>query len=436
MNTDFIKTLFLPRSRSALEPIPPGLYHYIRENQGQYTRFHLRVETDGAGMLLANATAAAHLSPAGVVITKGMMENLSETSIQRDLRARFTGATPEQIQKDFTKVRILLNELASPGDNYPILNLDDAAVTPQASRLFAPLEAAIPLAEPEKLVPLLDRLWEIGIPHATILVPESPNPDYLTRAVERAEDLGMICGVSGRATDLVQGTLLDDLVMAGLDHVTVYYASAQSDIHDELYGDGDHLAARQVFTRTQQLEVADVGHIPLVQATLPGLEETLESLLALQVPNAAFFAIATTDAGEGESNDDGSSADGAIAAEAMRQVAAQVEEDAAEANVRYIWEPPVQRNPAKSLIEQLRAGPRCSGDLSIRVEPNGAVIPPRGPYRMAGNVLKDNWDSIWMTDAFHTYRDRVKSPTRCDQCPGLAICAADCPVEARGWSSE
>ena len=426
MNKEFLKTLFLPHTRATPAPISPGLYHYLRERDGQYTRFHLRVEPDGGGMLIANATAAAHLSPAGVVIVKGMMDNNSDTTIQRDLRARFAGAAPDQIQKDFTTVRILLNELAAPGDTYPILNLDDAAVSPHPTQLIAPLEATLPLAEPEKIVPLLDRLWEIGIPHATILVPETPNPDFLIRAVEHAEDLGMICGVSGRATDLVQGTLLEDLAMAGVDHVTVFCASAQSDIHDALFGDGDHLAARQVFTRTQALEVADVGHIPLVQATLPGLEDTLESLLALNVPNAAFFAIATT----------GDPSDGSIPSDAMRQVAAQVEEDSAEANVRYIWEPPVQRNPAKALTEQLRAGPRCFTDLSIRVEPNGSVIPPRGPYRTAGNLLHDDWNSIWMTSAFQMYRERVTSSTRCDLCPGLAICAADCPVEARGWTSE
>jgi radical SAM protein with 4Fe4S-binding SPASM domain len=426
MNTDFLRTLFLPRTRITPAPINPGLYHYLRENHGQYTRFHLRVELDGAGLLIANATASAHLSPAGVVIVKGMMDNNSETTIQRDLRARFAGASAEKIQKDFTTVRILLNELATPGDTYPILNLDDAAVSPNQTQLIAPLEATLPLAEPEKLFPLLNRLWEIGIPHATILVPETPNPDFLLRAVEHAEDLGMICGVSGRATDLIPGTLLDDLAMAGVDHVTVYYASAQSDIHDELFGDGDHLAARQVFTRTQALEVADIGHIPLVQTTLPGLDDTLESLLALNVPNAAFFTIATTE----------DASDGSIAAEAMRQVAAQVEEDAAEAQVRYIWEPPIQRNPAKSLVEQVRAGPRCPTDLSIRVEPDGSVIPPRGPYRMAGNLLHDDWNSIWMTGTFKSYRERVVSPTRCDLCPGLAICAADCPVEVQGWASE
>ncbi|HNB52207.1 MAG TPA: SPASM domain-containing protein [Anaerolineales bacterium] len=426
MNTDFLKTLLFPRPRSVPEPIKPGLHHYLRENQGQYTRFHLRVEMDGSGMLLANATAAAYLSPAGVIIVKGLIEKQEEANIQRELRARFSGVTSEQIQKDFTKVRVLLHELASPGDNYPILNLDDATHPAFNAPLLAPLEAMLPLDEPKKIIPLLNRLWEVAIPHVTLLVPEAPNPDFLTHAVERAEDLGMICGVSGRATDLVRGNLIENLVMAGLDHVTVFYASAQSDIHDELFGDGDHLAARQVFTRTQQLEVADVAHIPLVQTTLPGLKETLESLHTLNVPNAAFFAITSS----------AESSDGFIPAEGMRQVAAQVEEETAEANVRYLWEPPVQRNPAKSLSGQVREGPRCPTDLSIRVETNGVVIPPRGPYRMAGNILKDDWDSIWLTDAFQQYRTRLQSPTRCDHCPGLAICAADCPADERGWSCE
>jgi len=118
----------------------------------------------------------------------------------------------------------------------------------------------------------------------------------------------------------------------------------------------------------------------------------------------------------------------------MRQVAAQVEEDAAEAQVRYIWEPPVQRDPKKSLIDQIREGPRCAGDLAIRIEPDGKIIPARGPFRMAGNLLRDDWDSIWQTDAFQNYRQRVQSPTRCDQCPGLAICAADCPAKPEGWA--
>ncbi len=165
--------------------------------------------------------------------------------------------------------------------------------------------------------------------------------------------------------------------------------------------------------------------MPLVASTLDGLNETLAALLDLMVPNVSLFVIATED-------DEGDH--GAVSAEAMRQVAAQVEEDADEAQVRYLWEPPVMRNPEQLLSAQVREGPRCSGDAAIRIEPDGSVIPPRGPRRIAGNILRDTWETIWGHEAFRRYRERVEVPTRCDVCPGLAICAADCPREPAGWS--
>ena len=92
------------------------------------------------------------------------------------------------------------------------------------------------------------------------------------------------------------------------------------------------------------------------------------------------------------------------------------------------------RDPGIPLSKQVRMGPRCSDDLSIRVESHGDVIPARGPYRSAGNLLTDEWETIWNDDAFLRYRERVERPTRCAECPGLAICAADCPRKPAGWS--
>ena len=54
--------------------IEPGLYHFFRESEATYTRFHLRVDLDGSGMLLVNATAGARLSPTGVIIAKGRIQ--------------------------------------------------------------------------------------------------------------------------------------------------------------------------------------------------------------------------------------------------------------------------------------------------------------------------------------------------------------------------
>ncbi len=423
---NFLKKLFIPQILPEPEQIEPGLYHSMEEDRGDFTRFHLRVEPDGNGMLIANATAAARLSPGGVIIAKRLLEKTNEPDILRELNSKFVGATQEQLQADLLQIKTLIYDLRNPGDVFPILNLEDPIFSPYSSKLIAPLEATTPLTSPEIIKPILKKIWDIGIPHVTILFSTGQNPADLVAAVEYTESLGLICGASGRASDLVKDKLIYDIAMAGIDHVTVFYASANAEIHDLLFGKGDHAASAEVFKKTQELGIADIGHIPLIQDTTPYLEETLSSLLEMEVPNAAFYAIAASEPPD----------NGAIPASAMRQIATQVEEDSHSAQVRYIWEPPTRFNPKLSLVEQVRKGPRCSGDAAIRVEPDGTVYPPRGPRQSAGNLLKDDWDSIWKHEVFTIYRERVETPTRCDICPGLAICAADCPQEPKGWAEE
>ena len=420
---EMIKQLLIPQMPGPQMVIEPGLYHYQRATDGMYTRFHLRVEPDGRGLLLANASASARLSPTGVLIAKGLLDGLGHEQVLRDLEANFRGASNQTMAGDVARVNELIERLSNAEDNYPIGNLEDAAVSPYEAQLLAPLEADIPLASPDKLVPIIDRLWEVAIPHVTFLAPENPNPEYLIRAVERSEDLGLIAGVRGRATDLSQGDLLYDLAMAGVDHVTVVYASADAAVHDALLGQGDHALVEKVIQAIQEYEVAPVAEIPLVRETLTGLDATLTTLQALGEHNYSFFAIATVD-------EDGD----ALPALAMPQTADLVEEMANQMDVRFVWQPPVQRDRTLSLAEQVRQGPRCSGDVAIRIEPDGEVIPARGPYQSAGNILTHEWNRIWNNRAFRTYRERVESPTRCEDCPGLAICAADCPRKTAGWA--
>jgi radical SAM protein with 4Fe4S-binding SPASM domain len=380
-------------------------------------------------MLIANATAAARLSPSGVVIAKGLLEGKDESPILADLKARFSGATQAVMRADIEKINGLIQEIVTPGDTYPMFNLEDAALSPYAAQLIAPLQASVPLAPPEQLIPILDKLWDAGIPHVTLLAPEKPERSHLINAIERAEDLGMIAGVRARAGDLQDETLLSDLAMAGVDHITMLYAAADPEVHDALLGQGDHAAATTVLNWLEENQVCAVTEIPLVQATLDILDDTVDNLMSLGADNISFVAYPTTDV-------ELSQQEGLFTAGAMAQVATTVEEAANEAQARFMWNPPVQRSPNFPLADQIMNGPRCSGDVSVRVEADGSVIPPRGPYQSAGNVLHDSWDTIWNHEVFRIYRERVQAPTHCDICPGLVICAADCPREPAGWSQE
>ena len=429
MAKDWFKRLFSFKPLQAEPIVEPGLYHAMQEADGMYTRFHLRVERDSTGMLIANANAAARLSPSGVVIAKGLLEGKDESTILADLKARFSGATQVVMRADIEKINALIQEIVTPGDTYPMFNLEDAALSPYAAQLIAPLQASVPLAPPEQLIPILDKLWEAGIPHVTLLAPEKPERAHLVSAIERAEDLGMIAGVRARAGDLHDETLLSDLAMAGVDHITTLYAAADADVHDALLGQGDHAAAIAVLNWLEENQVCAVTEVPLVQATLDILDDTVEHLMSLGADNVSFVAYPTTDLELAQE-------EGLFTADAMTQVAATVEEAANEAQARFMWNPPVQRAPNLPLADQILNGPRCSGDVAIRVESDGSVIPARGPYQSAGNVLQDSWDTIWDHEVFRIYRERVQAPTHCDICPGLVICAADCPREPAGWSQE
>ena len=410
--------------------IPPGMMHYLRETENGIARFHLRVERDGSGLLIANATALARLTPSGVVIAKALLEERSKAEVLESLKTTFRGAAPDAMTNDIDSVNQLLQQLTAPGDAYPVFNLDDIALATNAAELIAPLQAALPLVPPDTLRPLLERLWEVGIPHVIFFAPQNPNATDLVQAVERAEDLGMITGVRARASDLLQEGLLNDLMVAGLDHVTFPYAALDADLHDALFGAGDHQAADAVLAWLEENKLCANIEIPLVEATLPGLETMIHSLLDRGADNFSFVAYVTKDPALAGQHD------GALDADAMPQIATIVEESAHDVQARFLWEPPVERNPAQTLAEQLQQGPRCAGDVAVRVESDGCVIPPRGPYQSAGNLLQDSWDVIWNHDAFRRYRERVEASTRCELCPGLVICAADCPRERSGWAQK
>jgi len=412
---EFLSKLFFPKPSEPPKPISPGLYHYMRSagqesySPGAYTRFHLRIDPDGRGLLLANASAALHLSPSGVVIAKGLLDDLDENAILERLKATFYGASEETMTRDLERVSAFIERLVAPGDNYPVMNLEDAVLTPYEAELMAPLQADVVMAPLERLLSILEKLWQVNIPHVNFMMAPQDSTDDLVLAIERAEDLGMIAGVRGRATDLNSPSLVEQMAMAGLDHCNVLLATADPDLHDEVLGSGDHALALAMFRDIKANEIAPVAEVPLLEDTLDLLVTTLDLLLQRDVSNVNFLAIAAED-------------------EML------VEELASELDVRFIWQPPVQRDPELTVAEQLLVGPRCTADVSVRIESNGDVIPPRGRNVAAGNILQDTWEDIWGHPAFLRYRERVERPTRCEECPGLVICAVDCPREPAGWS--
>ncbi|MCI0411254.1 radical SAM protein [bacterium] len=402
----------------------PGIYHYRREAGGNVTRFHLRVEQDGSGVLLANSSVAARLSSTGVLIAKSRLEGVPYPVISKNIKTTFYGATESQIELDVRKISRLIGELANLDDNYPIFNLDDPAVAPPKN-LIAPFHAQMKVASPEQINPLLEKLWKSGIMHVTFNQ-SSANVSAAVANVERAEDLGMISGVRVHAGLLLQGDLFQKLAMAGVDYIVLPVVSANSEKQDLFFGESNSSHVIQCLEQCKKWEVTPVLEVPIFRQNLDELEQIVDEFSAKGVSNVLYYAIAAQHAGETPALQDG------LDGTEIIHVAARVADIAHGSRVRYVWLPAVSgAGELKALLEK---GPRTAGDVSIRVDPDGSVYAPRGPLDAAGNLSKESWAEIWNRDVFKQYRERIVSPTRCGICPELEICGADCPGDPKGWA--
>ena len=62
------------------------------------------------------------------------------------------------------------------------------------------------------------------------------------------------------------------------------------------------------------------------------------------------------------------------------------------------------------------------------IEPNGDVIPCQSYYSSLGNILRDDWESIWNHPTAVSIRNRDWVPEECRSCAELALCGGGCPL--------
>jgi MoaA/NifB/PqqE/SkfB family radical SAM enzyme len=265
---------------------------------------------------------------------------------------------------------------------------------PKAARVVErPTSAWVPLDDLARMTPILDRLAEMGILRATLILDDAPDRRALLGAVEHARRLGIAVGVWGRGSDLA-AALVTDLASAGCDRLKILLLSSIAEVHDALAGVGDCRGMQRALDLAQHGKMPVVAQIALVPSTRPTIERTLEFLADRGVAEAEVFVIASPD-------DEPSS--WAIAAKDVPQAIEAVNRAAALGRMRLSWYPTIRFDPSRTLAGQVQQGPRCGGDTSMRVEPDGRVFPARGLFQAAGNLLTDSWETIAGSEAFQEF---------------------------------
>jgi len=99
-----------------------------------------------------------------------------------------------------------------------------------------------------------------------------------------------------------------------------------------------------------------------------------------------------------------------------------------EQGVEFMWYSPVPMCMFNSIVHQLgnKGCSACDGLISIA--PNGDVLPCASCADPVGNLLRQDFATIWQADKAVMYRDKALAHPGCRNCDHFHICNGACPL--------
>jgi radical SAM protein with 4Fe4S-binding SPASM domain len=121
-------------------------------------------------------------------------------------------------------------------------------------------------------------------------------------------------------------------------------------------------------------------------------------------------------------------ADVSVKYEQMPQVLEAIQEEAARANVRFMWYSPTPLcifNPISRRLGN-KGCSACDGLLSV--SPAGDVLPCSSWNEPVGNLLRERFADVWESVRAKALRAKSFAPDLCGDCDDFAACQGACPL--------
>jgi organic radical activating enzyme len=386
--SSFFSNLFSP-----VEPLKPGIFHYQApvDDPANY-RLHLRIEPDGNGLLVINASTVLHLNQTAAEYAYHLVRQTPENEAVSDIRRRYN-VKKEQALKDFDSFNKQIEALIHTIDLEPVSYLELERQTPYSTQTSAPYrldcavtyqlqDGASPSAAPTKRVDrelsteewksIIDKAWTAGIPHLIFTGGEPTLREDLIELIAYAESLGQVTGLLTNGLKLGDTGYLQEILEAGLDHAMIL-------LEPDDKASWKSLASFSYWKETLDDDIFVSVHLTLTKENQDEINELIDKLVEAGVSAISLSA-----------ND--------------KQLAVRLEqarEHVDEKDVELIWDIPVPYsalNPVSLELEYGDDGEKTfegAGRAWLYVEPDGDVLPGQGINRVLGNFLSDPWDTIW-----------------------------------------
>jgi organic radical activating enzyme len=375
----FDKVIFTPK------PFPSGNFQdTITLDEGTPVRLHLRIEKDGLGILIVNASTILHLNPTATEIAYHLIQKTPLEEAVKQMMKRYR-VEYSILREDFLNFKERLHTLITTPDLDPETFLDverlelhakeisaplrlDCALTYQLSNgeasIYAPIDRVSRNLDTQEWKNILSKAWEIGIPHVVFTGGEPTLRPDLPELISHAEQLGQVSGLITDGLRFTEKDYLHNLLNAGLDHL-LFVLSPDEDQSWEGLRD---VLGEDIFTTV---------HITVSQKMRQDPSDLLTKLVKLGVKSLSLSVDKSED----------------------QPILLAYQQKAAELGLSLVWDLPVpysSNNPISVEMEMNEASKEGAGRTWLYVEPDGDTLPGQGNRKVLGNFLTTPWEEIWL----------------------------------------
>jgi organic radical activating enzyme len=380
--TERLSSLFKPK-----QLIEAGVYHFQTPSDAdlQY-RLHLRINHQGEGVLIINASTILHLNQTATEYAYHIVQETSVEETASQIAQRYQ-VDQNQARTDYLDFREKIRTLLEIPDLDPVSFLDISREDPYSGTIEAPyrLDCALTYQLPEKSNPelapirrvdrelsteewmkIIDHAWQAGVPHLIFTGGEPTLRDDLIDLIKHAEKNGQVTGLLTDGYKLIDADFRHDLLQSGLDHLLFALSPSDKESWDALKAILDE-------------DLHTTVHLTIKPDYLTKISRIFSDLKDFGA-NAVSLSIQTS----GDQK--------------MSQALADARTELADLGLPLKWDLPVpysEHNPINIELEFEQEVPAGAGKAWYYVEPDGDLLPAQGINEVLGNLLTDDLNKLW-----------------------------------------
>lgn len=380
-------------------PLEKAVYHYRSGGTLEGHRVHLRIESNGSGILIIDADKILYLNQTAAEIIKGFLDGKSDEEIIKGMGERYR-VREDTLSDDLDTLKHTVKRFAEATDIDPVTYLSNEDISLFTSGFSAPHRMDLLLSydkssifrsfcfkHPEEVETInfeqwkkvIEILWNIGVPHILFAGGEPTYLENFVDLVRFAEEVGIVAGLLTNGERFMDMKYTTSLVEAGLDHLQITVESHRKEIHNQLVGESTWEKTIKGLENALATPLYCVVHTTFTKKNRDEVPKFISYL-----KEKGVYAFAADALKEGRTVKE---TELTLTEDETRNVFEKLVEATEKNEISFVWYGE----------EKLEEGAKKSDvwEYSMCIEPNGDVSPCEFEYRTFGNILKDEWKTIW-----------------------------------------